>query len=162
MVGPGRYTLYPSERRYGAWLPGGGGHYIPLPRDYQALGGAVHPYWHVINHPLAARATEDSAILPEDDFTWLTLAASATEPERSFRAGFYQVIDAETGYRLSRAWVNGENYMGSALRPFILQRPFPLPNRRILINTTQNMRNAENTVQIVIGGVKEYRGALAP
>lgn len=159
-----RAALTPSvwERGSTAW-PRMWGVGIILPRRVRlSLAGAAHPYWHVIASALAARESQDSDILPDDDFTAIALIGSATEPERSFRSQFYQVVDADNGYQISRLPVNQENLLGSAQRPFLLRHPYPMPNRHAFLNRTQNMRNAANTAQTVIYGVKEYRTKGAP
>jgi hypothetical protein len=159
-----RAVLTPSvwERGASAWPRAWGVGKI-LPRRVRvALAGAIHPYWHVINNALAARESQDSDILPDDDFTAIALIGSATEPPRSFRSQFYQVVDPDNGYQISRLPVNQENLLGTAQRPFLLRNPYPMPNRHAFLNRTQNMRNAANTAQTVIYGVKEYRTKTEP
>lgn len=126
--------------------------FLPNATEQHALPAGQQPYWHVMNYSLAARGSDDSDILPDNSFTLLAILGSSTGVGRT---QFYQVIDGESGARMSRVGVNFANVLGSAQNPFLLKKPYRMPDRMQLLNRTGDLSNAANTVQVVLFGAKE-------
>jgi hypothetical protein len=69
------------------------------------------------------------------------------------------MVDDVNGFRMSRTGINNANIFGTAQNPFILRRPFPMPNNCSLLNKIANMTTNTNAVQLVFYGMKRYQEA---
>ncbi|MEE9235111.1 MAG: hypothetical protein V3U28_06720 [Candidatus Acidoferrales bacterium] len=131
------------------------GRYYPVLKQRLGLGGDRHPYWHVMDFVLGARASDDQRVLPEKNFILLSMTASAQQIDRSFRGQFYQVVDADSGKRTSRTGLNRDNYLGIAEWPWILKWPYPMPDGQIFMARVANLNPNNNNIQVVLYGVME-------
>ncbi len=133
-----------------AWLPGG--------PERRALGEYNRlPFWHVINYAPAGLTALDDQILPKANFVALAFIGNATQGPGSYQTHFFQMANTEgTGFRLSRIAVIEGNAVGTGALPFILRRPYPMPNLLSLMNRITNRATVANTIQICVYGVQEY------
>ena len=129
--------------------------YFPGPRARLHLRGAKMPYWHVINYSLASRESGDSRVVTGKEFTLVALMGNSDQAGESFRTQFFHLIDKRRGFRFSRTGLNVGNALGRATDPFILRRPYSMPNETTLLNRTQNLATVTNAIQIVAYGLMD-------
>lgn len=131
-----------------AWYPGA--------PERRALGENRLPYWHVIDYAPGALISLDDQMVPKGNFVALAMIGSSTQGPGSYQTHFFQMADTDgRGFRLSRIPVIEGNIMGTAQLPFVLRRPYPMPNLLSLMNRTTNRAAAANTMQVCVYGVEE-------
>lgn len=65
-----------------------------------------------------------------------------------------QLQDQLRNTNLSSAAINGENFGGTAQLPRVLFRPWKLLRTSVVIATFNDRSNADNTIQLALGGYK--------
>lgn len=127
-------------------------------RAIVSSGFIVEPYWTVVNvAPLSRESLKDS-FLPQGDTAYLALMAThssdASPTGTDFQARLYQVLDENSGLRMSRGGINSGNIFGTGSRAFVLRTPYFPGNLRILATQITNIQTTTNTIQAVIYGVR--------
>lgn len=127
-------------------------------RAVVASGYIVEPYWTVVNvAPLSRESVKDS-FLPQGDTAFLSMTAThssdATPAGTDFQARLYQVLDENSGLRMSRGGINKGNIFGTGARPFVLRQPYFPGNLRMVATQISNAQSSTNTIQMVIYGVR--------
>ena len=130
---------------------------VPTARDIRALGRNKVPYFWVINYnAMASQDTADDQIAPTSNFVLLSMQYTSSQAA-GIRSQLFQVADdSGNGFRFSRVGVDGDNMFGTARHPLYLRRPYPMPNNYSLLNRTLSKATAENNVQLVLYGVKDF------
>ena len=157
---PRKQGVFPRGWPFGFLMPGYGlatSAWLPGPKDRRALGEQRVPYWLVVNYTLNALASGDDQFLPTGNFCALAFMASSTLGPGSFQTQNFQLADTQgQGFRFSRTGIIDLNCIGTAQAPFVLRRPYPMPDLLSLLNRISNRNTAANTVQIALYGLREY------
>lgn len=131
--------------------------YVPTPRDRLALGTQRVPYWLVINYTPGALVSVDDQMLPIGNFVALALLGTSERGPTSYQTQFFQLADTTgSGFRFSRIGIIDQNGVGTAERPFVFKRPYPMPDLLALLNRTANRASASQNIQLCVYGVREY------
>lgn len=151
---------YPAGWPFGFLLPGTGlssSAYVTIPKDRRALGRERVPFWQVINYAPGALVSLDDQILPVGNFVALAFVGSSEQGPASYQTQHFQVVDEQgQGFRFARVGVVESNIMGTANRPFIFRRPYPMPDLLSLLNRMANRATVSQNVQLCVYGVREY------
>jgi hypothetical protein len=151
---------YPVGWPFGFLIPETGlasSAYVTTPKDRRALGKQRVPFWQVINYALGALVSGDDQVMPVGNFVALALVGTSEQGPGSYQTQHFQLVDeAGQGFRFSRVGVIDSNINGTANRPFIFRRPYPMPDLLSLLNRTANRAATAQNVQLCIYGVREY------
>jgi hypothetical protein len=128
-------------------------------KDPPGLRGYA-PRWEVISAVLGARQTAQIRVDIQRGWNVMALLGSATSNVAGgFRVQFYDVVKKRR--MADRLW-QFPNVGGNSGQTFFLREPYPFddPRPQLLI-TLQNLEAVQNTVQLVLYGVKPpFQGNL--
>ncbi len=132
--------------------------YAPGPRAREGLAFKV-PRWYVLNFTgvgqaagtLAAREAAEARVVTGRNFYLLAIIASSAQVA-GFRA---QLMDAGRKRKFSDRGLDFGNLAGTAQNPFLLRRPYFIPQRTPIISRAVNLAIVANQVQIVLYGVED-------
>jgi hypothetical protein len=135
--------------------------WVTSPKDRAALGTQRLPFWLVINYTPGSLVSVDDQMLPVGNFVALALLGTSQQGPTSYQTQFFQLVDEKgQGFRFSRVGVIDANAVGASgavgTRPFVFQRPYPMPDLLALLNRVANRVTATQTIQLCLYGVREY------
>lgn len=112
------------------------------------------PFWYVLPNAVLTALQQGVVITQtvdqDADFEWIWIMSTQT--------GNYSVTirDSSTGRDLSNSPINNTNFAGDAKLPFPLIEPYVWARSGVIKATFNDLSNAGNTVQLVLGGYKLY------
>lgn len=130
-----------------------------LPNAFRLIGRNKYPYWHSFNYDLQSQTSDNSAIVPQNNFVALSFVGSVSAAAGA-RAQSFQMGSDNAGLKDSRVPVNVANQFGTAQLPYFVRRPMPLPDGRPRLNRCVNLATAENVIQMCIFGCRDKQAGM--